>query len=140
MAASGCGAYKQQKGQQTSLTTSGRKEIQGTLGAMSIKSNTFPIIKDMLKLGAHGMRSTGAAALMLCELAAGSVDWYCHEGIHAWDYCAGAVIVQEAGGICMDMNLRGELDIFNRRFFAISSQTLRDELAKKINIEQYLRT
>lgn len=44
----------------------------------------------------------GSAALNMCMVAAGSVDAYFEYGIHCWDVAAGALVVQEAGGVVMD--------------------------------------
>ncbi len=43
-------------------------------------------------------RILGAAALDLCQVAHGKVDGSAETGIYLWDYAAGALIVQEAGG------------------------------------------
>jgi len=45
------------------------------------------------------IRRIGAASLDLCSLAAGRVDAYVEEGLHAWDLAAGALICREAGAI-----------------------------------------
>jgi myo-inositol-1(or 4)-monophosphatase len=44
------------------------------------------------------VRRAGAAALDLCHVAAGRLDGYYERGINPWDWAAGALIVQEAGG------------------------------------------
>jgi myo-inositol-1(or 4)-monophosphatase len=46
----------------------------------------------------QGFRRAGAAAVDLCWLAAGRLDGFWEEGLHAWDVAAGEVIVREAGG------------------------------------------
>jgi myo-inositol-1(or 4)-monophosphatase len=51
----------------------------------------------MLK-AARGIRRDGSAALDLCYVAAGRLDAYWEFKLHAWDVCAGNLIVQEAGG------------------------------------------
>ena len=38
----------------------------------------------------------------MAMVAAGSADLYVEFGIHAWDIAAGALIVKEAGGVCID--------------------------------------
>ena len=53
-----------------------------------------------------GVRRDGAAALDCCYVACGRVDAFWELGLSAWDLAAGAVIVQEAGGIITDY--RGE--------------------------------
>ena len=45
-------------------------------------------------------RNYGAGTLEWCYLAAGRVDLYLHGGQKLWDYAAGALILEEAGG-CM---------------------------------------
>ncbi len=47
----------------------------------------------------RGIRRDGAAALDLCYLAAGRVDGFWEESLKAWDVLAGALIVEEAGGL-----------------------------------------
>jgi myo-inositol-1(or 4)-monophosphatase len=48
------------------------------------------------------MRINGSAALDLCSVACGRLDIYYEYCIHAWDICAGAIIVKEAGGVVKD--------------------------------------
>ncbi len=49
------------------------------------------------------VRRFGAAALDLCDVAAGRAGLYFEEAVSPWDYAAGALIVREAGGICLDL-------------------------------------
>ena len=44
------------------------------------------------------MRRLGSAAIDLCWVAAGRMEAFWEQGLHAWDTMAGALIVQEAGG------------------------------------------
>lgn len=44
-------------------------------------------------------RSYGAGTLEWCYLAAGRFDLYLHGGQKLWDYAAGALILEEAGGV-----------------------------------------
>ena len=46
------------------------------------------------------IRRTGSACLDLCDVAAGRSDAHFEWLLQPWDYCAGTVIVREAGGIC----------------------------------------
>jgi myo-inositol-1(or 4)-monophosphatase len=39
----------------------------------------------------------GSAALDLCMVAAGHLDAYYEDGVHVWDWAAGALIAAEAG-------------------------------------------
>ena len=44
------------------------------------------------------IRRAGAAALDLAWLAAGRVDAFFERGLHHWDWAAGRLLVEEAGG------------------------------------------
>lgn len=48
------------------------------------------------------IRMNGSAAMSLCYVAAGRLDGYAEQYIGQWDYMAGALIVQEAGGTVTD--------------------------------------
>lgn len=54
----------------------------------------FPQVVDI--------RRTGSAALDLAYLAAGRVDGYWEIGLAPWDMAAGALLVEEAGGVITD--------------------------------------
>lgn len=46
------------------------------------------------------LRRGGAAALDLCSVAAGRVGLFFEYNLSLWDYAAGALLVEEAGGVC----------------------------------------
>ena len=48
-------------------------------------------------------RGLGSAALNMCCVAQGAAEAYYEIGVHAWDMAAGRVIVEEAGGVVLDM-------------------------------------
>ncbi len=48
---------------------------------------------------AQAVRRLGSAALDLCYVAAGRFDGFWEEQLHPWDIAAGALIVEEAGGV-----------------------------------------
>lgn len=56
----------------------------------------------------------GASVLQWCHLAASRVDVFLHAGEHPWDYAAGALILEEAGGrtatLTHDDYWRGDAD------------------------------
>ena len=68
----------------------------------SMMDTYLAILKDFLAKTAGGRRE-GAAALDLCALACGRLDGFFEFNLKPWDIAAGAVIVQEAGGIVTDM-------------------------------------
>jgi myo-inositol-1(or 4)-monophosphatase len=47
---------------------------------------------------ARGIRRCGSASIDLCLVADGTYDIYWEQGLNAWDMCAGALLVREAGG------------------------------------------
>jgi len=50
----------------------------------------------------QGMRRLGSAALDLCYVASGRLDAYYERGGYAWDFAAGSLILEEAGGKLTD--------------------------------------
>ena len=50
------------------------------------------------------MRYSGCAALDLAYVAAGRLDGFFHNKINLWDVAAGALLVEEAGGIVNNIN------------------------------------
>jgi myo-inositol-1(or 4)-monophosphatase len=54
---------------------------------------------DRVLRAASGARRGGSAALDLCYLAQGSLDAFWEELLMPWDFAAGVVLVQEAGGV-----------------------------------------
>ena len=52
----------------------------------------------------HDIRRVGAASLELCWVAAGRLDGYLEHGLKPWDYAAGGLILQEAGGTITDFS------------------------------------
>jgi myo-inositol-1(or 4)-monophosphatase len=57
-----------------------------------------------LAMATHGVRRGGAAALDLAYVACGRLDGFWEFGLSPWDMAAGQLLVEEAGGICRDMN------------------------------------
>lgn len=72
---------------------------------------------------AHSVRTTGSAALNLCNVAKGVVDVYWEVGCWEWDVTAGIVIVNEAGGLVLEgHNSKQDVEpvnIFCRKYLAI---------------------
>jgi len=50
-----------------------------------------------------GVRRAGAAALDLAYVAAGRLDAFWELGLSPWDMAAGALLIQEAGGLASDL-------------------------------------
>jgi myo-inositol-1(or 4)-monophosphatase len=57
-----------------------------------------------LALSVRKVRLMGAAALDICQVAAGRADGFYESGLYLWDVSAGALIVERAGGRAEKMN------------------------------------
>ncbi len=90
----------------------------------------------------RGVRRGGAAAVDLAFVAAGKVDGYWERGLEVWDLAAGAIIVEEAGGIISDYPT-GNFNLSSGRILACSP-SLEKELKKALNnvspFKKYLYT
>jgi myo-inositol-1(or 4)-monophosphatase len=60
-------------------------------------------LKEIMQT-ASGVRRTGSAALDLAYVAAGRLDAFWELGLSPWDVAAGALLVQEAGGLVGDLS------------------------------------
>lgn len=78
----------------------------------------IPLVKD-----ARGTRSYGTAALEMVFVATGRVDAYISMRLSPWDYAAGAVIIEELGGVVT--NLRGnKLDFITQDSLLVANPGL----------------
>ena len=66
---------------------------------MELADRGFALMKAAY-LASLDIRREGSAALDLCSAAAGRAGVYFELGLSLWDYAAGMLIVQEAGGVC----------------------------------------
>ncbi len=64
-------------------------------GQGEVLAQLLPEIRDI--------RRFGSAALELCNVAEGAVDAYYEKGLNAWDFAAGWLICEEAGGMVADL-------------------------------------
>ncbi len=70
-----------------------RREIQGLRGALK---NHPPCARRL---------TSGSSALSWCHLAAARVDAMLHSGQKVWDYAAGALVLEQAGGALSAMDV-----------------------------------
>jgi len=87
--------------------------------------DNIPNFATMLK-HARALRRDGAAALDLCYVAAGRLEGYWELRLQPWDVCAGALIVQEAGGRMSD--LRGGEDYWQGHSVVASNHQIHDAM------------
>ena len=55
---------------------------------------------------AEDLRRSGSAAIDLCMVASGRAEFFFELALSPWDYAAGALIVEEAGGFVSDLQDR----------------------------------
>ncbi len=69
----------------------------------------------------------GSAAAALADVARGRIEAMLHSRLNAWDYAAGWVIIEEAGGIVMD----GDTSplTLGSRFIYATNKNLNDQIA-----------
>ena len=81
-----------------------------------------------VKFSNLNMRYSGCAALDLAYVASGRLDGFFHNKINIWDVAAGALLVEEAGGIVND------LDNFDQNNIDIraSSGAINDKMLKNL--------
>ncbi|MGH8687941.1 MAG: inositol monophosphatase family protein [Burkholderiales bacterium] len=73
-----------------------------------------------------GVRRAGAAALDLAYVAAGRLDAFWETGLSPWDMAAGALLIQEAGGMASD--LEGGADFLSRGEIAAATPKVLPQL------------
>ena len=81
-----------------------------------------------VKFSNLNMRYSGCAALDLAYVASGRLDGFFHNKINIWDVAAGALLVEEAGGIVND------LDKFNHNNIDIraSSEVINNKMLENL--------
>ena len=117
----GKGAFMNDKPIRVSKTTSMNKAILATGFPYSKELDTEPLITCIRywTKNARGIRRLGAAALDLCFVACGRLDFYYEYTINIWDIAAGVLIVKEAGGSISDF--MGGTDYFDKKMVIASN-------------------
>jgi len=113
-----------------------RKELSGALLAtafpfkypqhlttyMATFNAIFPQVADI--------RRTGSAALDLAYVAAGRLDGYWEIGLEKWDLAAGALMIEEAGGVVSDFT--GGDDYFNHGNLVVGNLRIHKQILDSI--------
>ena len=94
----------------------------------SIEDCLFSSNHEGVKFSGLNMRYGGCAALDLAYVASGRLDGFFHNKINLWDVAAGALLVEEAGGIVNDLN---QYPINNIDIKA-SSTSINDQMLKSL--------
>lgn len=129
----GKGAFMNDRKISVSKTDRLDRAILATGFPYSNEENTDPLIECVrywIK-NARGIRRLGAAALDLCFVACGRLDFYYETTINIWDIAAGVIIVEEAGGRITDFY--GGDDYFDKKMVIGSNGQFHDEIKSVIN-------
>ena len=82
----------------------------------------------------QGVRRLGSAALDMCYVAAGRLDGFWEVMINDWDIAAGALMVQEAGGIVTRMY--GEPDFMTSPVSILTANPILHPMLLKVLLEE----
>jgi myo-inositol-1(or 4)-monophosphatase len=105
-ASKGSGAFLDDRRIRVSKCESLKNALVGTgfpFKEMSRLNLYFRQLKEVMQVSA-GVRRAGAAALDLAYVAAGRMDAFWELGLSPWDMAAGALMIQEAGGLVGDLS------------------------------------
>jgi myo-inositol-1(or 4)-monophosphatase len=75
----------------------------------------------------HGIRRLGSAAADLAYVSCGRFEGFYEYGLSPWDVAAGALIVQNAGGMVCDFR-GGDDFLFGKEIIAINKETANEFL------------
>lgn len=96
----------------------------------AIMRKTLASIEKLFKANIHGIRRFGSAALDLCWVACGRFDAYFEYQLSPWDFAAGMLIIEQAGGRCSDQAGR-PLDL-NSQGLAVSNGAIHQQFIKVV--------
>jgi len=119
------------------IRVSKRKDLNGALLGTgfpygdSEKLETFIRTFRAIFPKTAGIRRVGAASLDLAYVACGRLDGFWEFGLKPWDMAAGALLIQEAGGIVTSMN--NDTSFLKSGDVLTANSKLHEELAKIIS-------
>ncbi len=99
-----------------------------------LREKSLVVIANLLR-NCTDIRRMGAAALDLSYIAMGKFDCFYEEILRPWDYAAGAVIIEEAGGKITDL-FGNELSYESSRGILASNGLTHEELKKLCEIKR----
>ncbi|WP_153558476.1 inositol monophosphatase family protein [Roseimaritima sediminicola] len=89
--------------------------------------STLAALNDLFEAHIHGIRRFGTASLDLCQVAAGHFGGFFEYQLSPWDFAAGRLIVEEAGGRIT--TARGEPLPLAKTSVLASNSALHEQLA-----------
>jgi myo-inositol-1(or 4)-monophosphatase len=121
------------------ITVSTNKTLQQSIIATGfyydrglLMRKTLQSIEKLFEHNVHGIRRFGSAALDLCWVACGRFDAYFEYMLSPWDFAAGMLIVQEAGGCCTD-SYNNNL-VLNSQGIAASNNLLHESFLEVVSL------
>jgi myo-inositol-1(or 4)-monophosphatase len=99
----GQGAYE--NGQRIHSSKAPLSESIMLSGSAGFSMEAFAVAQELTRQvqeRCHGVRSTGSAEYNLCMTASGRAGGYYEMRLGLWDFCAGGLILEEAGGRITD--------------------------------------
>ncbi|MGA9288265.1 MAG: inositol monophosphatase family protein [Anaerobacillus sp.] len=90
-----------------------------------IDPRTFsPLLKKI-----RGTRSYGSAAIEMAYVAAGRLDGYVSLRLAPWDFAAGKLLIEEAGGICSTVDNK-PIDLLGKNTIFVGNQSFHSQVQK----------
>ena len=118
------------------LSISGEKAFDQAVLATGFPYETYEEDSPMFKMfqrvirEARGLRRLGSAAIDLAYVARGTFEGYYEARLNAWDIAAGALLVEESGGITTDFH--GKNDFLNSGTIIAAGREVHSELLRRI--------
>lgn len=130
-AARGEGAFKNGRRIQVSRRPALRDALVGTGFPFKLLEELPPYLGQLGRVlaSSSGVRRAGAASLDLCYLAEGRLDAFWELILHPWDFAAGWVLVEEAGGVLVKLD-GSPLEIMDTAVMGANSPGLLAALAE----------
>lgn len=97
-----------------------------------LNNSRFALMSFVLNESIKDFRKMGSAAIEAYTVASGRVDAFVTLNISPWDIAAGAVCVQEAGGVVTDFN--GNAWDLSKTDICMSNGKLQDSILSKIQV------
>ena len=100
-AQTGCGAYLNDKKMKTPLT----ETLDSCIANIDYKRLVGDLSSQLVRCPPYrSQRNLGSSVLEWCWLASGRIQLYLHGGQKLWDFAAGYLILQEAGGAATSLS------------------------------------
>jgi myo-inositol-1(or 4)-monophosphatase len=122
-----CGAYLNDEPIKISQTANLRSSLIATgfpYYEFQQTSAYLELLGELMK-STHGLRRLGSAAIDLAYTACGRFDGFYETGLNAWDVAAGALLVEEAGGMVSDFSIKHN-HLFGKQIVAANPAVFRE--------------